>query len=72
MAVALMTSLAAVYAGVVNGQSAQAEGNGVGLKPALGWSSWSFIRHDPTAAKIDAQADAMKSSSLAAVSAGVQ
>jgi alpha-galactosidase len=66
-AVALMTSIAAVYAGVVNGQSAQAEGNGVGLKPALGWSSWSFIRHDPTAAKIDAQADAMKNSGLAAV-----
>jgi alpha-galactosidase len=43
-----------------------AENNGVGLTPALGWSSWSFIRHDPTAAKIDAQADAMKNSGLAA------
>ncbi|HEX4705892.1 MAG TPA: alpha-galactosidase [Pseudonocardiaceae bacterium] len=46
---------------------ANAENNGVGLTPALGWSSWSFIRHNPTAAKIDAQADAMKSSGLAAV-----
>ncbi|HZP54634.1 alpha-galactosidase, partial [Actinocrinis sp.] len=46
---------------------ALAEDNGVGGTPALGWSSWSFIRHDPTAAKIDAQADAMKSSGLASV-----
>jgi alpha-galactosidase len=47
--------------------TAIAENNGIGLTPALGWSSWSFIRHNPTAAKIDAQADAMKSSGLAAV-----
>jgi alpha-galactosidase len=47
-------------------QSAQAESNGVGLTPALGWSSWSFVRKSPTAAVIDAQADAMKSSGLAA------
>jgi alpha-galactosidase len=46
---------------------ANAENNGVGLTPALGWSSWSFIRHNPTAAKIDAQADAMVSSGLAGV-----
>jgi alpha-galactosidase len=45
---------------------AQAEDNGVGLTPALGWSSWSSIRTHPTAAKIDAQADAMKASGLAA------
>jgi hypothetical protein len=41
------------------------EANGVGLTPALGWSSWSFIRHDPTAADIEAQALAMKNSGLA-------
>ncbi|HEX4705492.1 MAG TPA: CBM35 domain-containing protein [Pseudonocardiaceae bacterium] len=46
---------------------ANAESNDVGLTPALGWSSWSFIRHSPTTAKIEAQADAMKSSGLAAV-----
>ncbi|RAG82662.1 glycoside hydrolase family 27 protein [Streptacidiphilus pinicola] len=46
--------------------AAHAESNGVGLTPALGWSSWSFVRHSPTAAVIDAQADAMKSSGLAA------
>jgi alpha-galactosidase len=51
--------------GLLTATSASAENNGVGLTPALGWSSWSFIRHDPTAAKIDAQADAMKSSGLA-------
>ena len=51
---------------VVAAPPAAAEDNGVGLTPALGWSSWSFIRHDPTAAKIDAQADAMKNSGLAA------
>lgn len=45
---------------------ASAQDNGVGRTPPLGWSSWSFIRHDPTAAKIEAQADAMKSSGLAA------
>jgi hypothetical protein len=28
----------------------------------MGWSSWSFIRHDPTAADIEAQAAAMASS----------
>ena len=46
---------------------AQAEDNGVGLTPALGWSSWSYVRQDPTAAVIEAQAEAMKTSGLAAV-----
>ncbi|NUR29731.1 MAG: glycoside hydrolase family 27 protein [Catenulispora sp.] len=45
---------------------AYAQDNGVGLTPALGWSSWSFVRSHPTAAKIEAQADAMKASGLAA------
>jgi hypothetical protein len=45
---------------------ANAEDNGVGATPALGWSSWSFVRKDPTAATIDAQADAMVSSGLKA------
>jgi alpha-galactosidase len=45
---------------------AQAESNGVGTTPAMGWSSWSFIRHNPTAAGIEAQAAAMVSSGLAA------
>jgi hypothetical protein len=45
--------------------TAHAEDNGVGAKPALGWSSWSFVRKNPTAAIVDAQADAMVGSGLA-------
>ena len=45
---------------------AAAESNGVGATPAMGWTSWSFIRHDPTAADIEAQAAALVSSGLAA------
>lgn len=39
--------------------------DGLAAKPALGWSSWSFVRRDPTAAKIEAQADALVTSGLA-------
>ncbi len=54
-----------LVAAVAAAPAAQAEDNGVGQTPALGWSSWSFIRHDPTAADIEAQARAMKTSGLA-------
>jgi hypothetical protein len=47
--------------------AARAEDNGVGLTPAMGWSSWSFIRSHPTAAKVEAQAQAMKTSGLTGV-----
>src|ERR1022692_3191589 len=47
---------------VTTAAPAVAEANGVGATPAMGWSSWSFIRHDPTAADIEAQAAAMASS----------
>jgi len=50
---------------LVSAPQASAETNGVGLTPAMGWSSWSFIRHNPTAAIIEAQAKAMKDSGLA-------
>ena len=33
--------------------------------PPLGWSSWSFVRRNPTAATIEAQAKAVKDSGLA-------
>lgn len=59
-----LTGLAVVGSGAAG---AQAETNGVGLTPALGWSSWSYVRHDPTAAVIEAQAEAMKDSGLASV-----
>lgn len=35
-----------------------------GQTPVLGWSSWSFIRKDPTAAKMEAQARALRDSGL--------
>ncbi len=67
----IMAGLAAVplalFAATSSASPAHAEDNGVGQTPALGWSSWSFIRHDPTAASIEAQARAMKSSGLAGV-----
>jgi len=63
-----LTAAAFLVAGAVVGTArAGAEDNGVGRKPLLGWSSWSFIRHNPTAQNIEATADAMKSSGLAAV-----
>jgi Alpha galactosidase A/Alpha galactosidase C-terminal beta sandwich domain/NPCBM-associated, NEW3 domain of alpha-galactosidase/Alpha-galactosidase, CBM13 domain len=52
---------------VATAPPAAAEDNGVGLTPAMGWSSWSFIRHNPTAAGIEAQAKAMRDSGLARV-----
>ena len=57
--------LTALFGAVLaSAPTASAESNGVGSTPAMGWSSWSYIRHDPTAANIEAQANAMKSSGL--------
>jgi alpha-galactosidase len=44
--------------------------NSLGATPLMGWSNWSYIGDDPTTAKIEAQAAAMKSSGL--VSYGYQ
>jgi len=66
MSLALTAGTSLAFAAVLPTQVAVAESNGVGVAPALGWSSWSFVRHSPSAAVIDAQADAMKSSGLAA------
>ncbi|MFF4960145.1 glycoside hydrolase family 27 protein [Streptomyces sp. NPDC001222] len=44
---------------------AAASDNGSALRPAMGWSSWSFVRRQPTEAKIKAQADALVASGLA-------
>jgi hypothetical protein len=63
---AAVTTMAAMLV-ALGTPAAQAEDNGVGRTPALGWSSWSFIRHNPTAQNIEATADAMKNSGLAAV-----
>ena len=44
---------------------ALAGNNGLAVSaPLMGWSSWSFLRSDPTAAKIEAEASALKSSGL--------
>jgi alpha-galactosidase len=45
---------------------AGAETNGVSLTPLLGWSTWNFIGRNPTAANVEAQAAALKSSGLLA------
>ena len=50
----------------VSAAPAQAEANGVSSTPAMGWSSWSFDRGDPTEAKIEAEASAMSTSGLVA------
>ena len=67
--VAALTTAAAALVGVgtatiAAAPPAAAEADGVGSTPAMGWSSWSYIRHDPTAANIEAQANAMVSSGL--------
>ena len=63
LAVVPMTAFAAVSSAPV----ASAESNDVGLTPAMGWSSWSFFRHSPSAAIIEAQAKALKDSGLSSL-----
>lgn len=41
-----------------------ASDNGQSARPAMGWSSWSFVRRSPTEAAVKAQADAIVSSGL--------
>ena len=63
-AVALAAGMTVAAAATDVTPAAVAESNGVGSTPAMGWSSWSFIRSGPTAAKIEAQAAAMANSGL--------
>lgn len=51
-------------------QNAAAEDNGIGRTPVLGWSSWSFLRAQPTAAKMEAQARALQQSGLQKIGYG--
>ncbi|MFZ0536451.1 MAG: glycoside hydrolase family 27 protein [Candidatus Sulfotelmatobacter sp.] len=44
--------------------NAGAEDNGLERTPVLGWSSWSFLRKNPTAALVKAQAVALQNSGL--------
>jgi alpha-galactosidase len=64
-AAAVLTLAAAGLVSVLSAPAAQASDNGLSIRPAMGWSSWSFVRRTPTAAKIKAQAAAMQSSGLA-------
>ncbi|HEY2577703.1 MAG TPA: CBM35 domain-containing protein [Streptosporangiaceae bacterium] len=70
--VAACTLVSAAISGVAvsGGGRAVAESNGVSATPAMGWSSWSFVRHNPTAATIEAQAAAMVSSGLSSAGYG--
>lgn len=61
---ALMIGLVAGGTFAIGVQTARAENNGLERKPVLGWSSWSFLRKGPTAAKIEAQARALQASGL--------
>jgi hypothetical protein len=65
-AVGLSAAVGAVAIGVATAPPAAASTNGMSIRPAMGWSSWSFIRRWPDETKIKAQADAMVSSGLAA------
>ncbi|MEY9874314.1 alpha-galactosidase [Streptacidiphilus sp. MAP12-33] len=58
--------MASALLGLVPGSAgaAHAEANGVALTPPMGWSSWSFIRKNPTESNIEAQALALKNSGL--------
>ncbi|MEE4545870.1 ricin-type beta-trefoil lectin domain protein [Streptomyces sp. V4-01] len=65
-----LPAVAALVASVLYGTAfsaapaAHAESNGVAVTPQSGWSSWSFVRKNPTEANIEAQADAMASTGL--------
>jgi alpha-galactosidase len=58
---AVLTTVGAGGAG-----PAAASDNGLSIRPAMGWSSWSFVRRTPTEAAVKAQADALKNSGLSA------
>jgi hypothetical protein len=57
---ALLIALLAV--GILH--NASAEDNGLERTPVLGWSSWSFLRQNPTAAQVKAQALALQNFGL--------
>jgi len=54
--------IALLAAGLLH--NASAEDNGLERTPVLGWSSWSFLRQNPTAAQVEAQALALQNFGL--------
>ena len=62
---AALIVLLLVCAGAVAGQqNANSTNQGLERTPAHSWNSWSFLKRDPTAAKIEAQARALRDSGL--------
>ncbi|QKW22346.1 alpha-galactosidase [Kitasatospora sp. NA04385] len=59
-------SLLGSLLGATQPGTAHAQGNGAAATPQAGWSSWSFLRGNPTEANIEAQAAAMASTGLVA------
>jgi alpha-galactosidase len=67
LAAALIVTAAMGLAAVAASPPALAANNGLAKSaPLMGWSSWSFLRHSPTAANVEAQASALASSGLKA------
>ncbi len=63
-AVLVVVALSAGAATLHERQNAAATTIGLEPTPVLGWSSWSFLRKEPTADKVEAQALAMRDSGL--------
>ena len=61
-AIAALALAGTVFA--IPAPAAQASDNGQSVRPAMGWSSWSFVRRWPTEAKMKAQADAIVAAGL--------
>ncbi|MGI8335074.1 glycoside hydrolase family 27 protein [Actinomadura scrupuli] len=64
LAATLLVATASVMPASKVAGTAHASDNGQAIRPAMGWSSWSFVRRWPTEAKIKAQADALVSNGL--------
>jgi hypothetical protein len=60
----VVVALSAGAASLNAQQNAGTTTNGLEPTPVLGWSSWSFLRKEPTADKLEAQALAMRDSGL--------
>ena len=66
-AAAVLALVITAGTGLAAAPQALAANNGLAVSaPLMGWSSWSFLRSDPTAATIEAEASALKSSGLSA------
>jgi alpha-galactosidase len=62
---AVLIAVAGLAVAAGPGPRVLAENNGLAVSaPLMGWSSWSFLRNDPTAAKVEAEASALQSSGL--------